>query len=959
MKISQLINELDISLETLKSFEKELDYEFLFLDQIVSDKVVEKIKDIFKKGKQDTKYIKLSGPKISGDKIDLGKFINQDSTRTELNTTSSAKERRLNFLKKFYYNDTCYKIEAKVKWYYNHSNEGEYGFLTCSGIPDVHFNGSVVYGINPRHFRENDEVLVEIAIEELENRTKISALKVNKLEHEEDIIFLLYQSIEKGNHKYFIQTLEQIKLQAEQLSKKQQKEIQNIIEPFVNNELTNISQAIFLYELCELASLSIRETITNKVMKTFAIEHQFHLWLKTSATIPFNNIKDSIVNHITTTNSITCLDKLDKDEIEIVLNESLKKLRGNDDSKSNNLLTIIKAFTKYNIEIDYTVFNNNQLFSFWNNNVISYSPIDVIYSKVAELWYEGSKNAINQILGIFKNATEQELNDLFSKSHYDKDFVKNEKDFNLIRFFIDNASSKELNRHFFKTIYIKSPDYIKIKWFVLDYIDELDFYNTVIYTGILSPEMQKLYFKKVLMLIETKKLDLSLDDLNKITTIDYQTSEYAREIDGVGLDFTLCVILKLITDLSNNTITTRNTIFDIIANQVKYPDDLLVIDGFFEKCTGRTVLNVHEPDILDMEEKETTYSLTKSEYFPRFSNFCDGRKAMLKSTNQPSLCKKSGFEFWWCENNQCYNACRKQHSPEDWKNYTLEDVLRILKIDYNKTQYEILLNVVNRVNRFLEHLKCRSCDTILRPRKKSNYAFYGVTKFYCNNDLCEENNMDIYLSHCLNGNCEDIIDSRDTVKCKNEGHDDDCGWYICNNCYACCNSEKLEDRKNILERTGQEYKCHTKGHLNRGIICCPECGNETEEIEGSKELYEKQLNWFKEHKNIHPNITNYGQRNDGKYWFLWKQGNFTHEQYRNQLKSMLKSGFNIPNYSIEYQDLQLIGESFNEIGSGSEVFGCPKCDHIINFKDREHFDFHRLNSIKSFHKQLFPTFKNP
>ena len=64
MKVSQLLDELNISLNTLKRFEKELNCEFLFLDQVVNDKVVEKVKEILKNSKQETEYQNLKGPKI-------------------------------------------------------------------------------------------------------------------------------------------------------------------------------------------------------------------------------------------------------------------------------------------------------------------------------------------------------------------------------------------------------------------------------------------------------------------------------------------------------------------------------------------------------------------------------------------------------------------------------------------------------------------------------------------------------------------------------------------------------------------------------------------------------------------------------------------------------------------------------------------------------------------------------
>jgi hypothetical protein len=286
----------------------------------------------------------------------------------------------------------------------------------------------------------------------------------------------------------------------------------------------------------------------------------------------------------------------------------------------------------------------------------------------------------------------------------------------------------------------------------------------------------------------------------------------------------------------------------------------------------------------------------------------------------------------------------------------LEDVLTILKIPYNTRQYEILLNVINRVNRFLNHLTCRSCNTILKPKGKANYAFYGVTLFSCATEECELHSKDIYLSHCLNGQCEDIIDSRDSVKCKTQGVGDECGWYICKNCNACCSSDKLVARKSILERLGQEYKCHTIGHLNRGIICCSDCGNEMIDASISKELFQKQLDWFISNRNNHPNIIRAGQRQkDQKWWFIWARGSMDYQTYRNQLQSFFKSGFNMPDFNDKQKDAQLIAEPFEEKSNNVDrVFVCTNCDHYFDLNNKDDFDFQRKLAVQKFHTNIFP-----
>ena len=541
----------------------------------------------------------------------------------------------------------------------------------------------------------------------------------------------------------------------------------------------------------------------------------------------------------------------------------------------------------------------------------------------------------------------------FSKAHYNKDIIATKDDFELLRFFLDQTDN-DLKNKLFKSVFVKSSDFLKLYWFILDYTNDIEYNNVVIYTGLLSPEDQKLFFKKLLMLIATGRSNLSITDLNKITTIDYETNQLAKDIDGVGLDYSLSVILKVINDLKAKVITSKKVIFDIIADQIKTPDEFLEITGFFDKCSGRTVIRKVDAN---GDEEEESYVKLLTNIFPRFATFCDGMKAINRNTNEPIRCEKSGFEFWWCENSQCYEIARKENPLENWRDFTLQDVLRILEIDYQENDYEKLLSVINRVNRFLSHLTCRKCNSILRPVRQANYAFYGVTEFCCNNENCEELNKEIYLSHCLNGHCENIIDSRDTVKCKNEGYSDHCGWYICDYCYACCSTEKINGRKYRLQITGQQYHCHDQGHLDKGIICCPKCGQETISIENDADSYVMLLNWFENNKNINPNIINYGERQDGKKWFIWARRNYSLEEYRNQLTNIKRSGFNIPNFDDLDNITQLVAEPFEPINNMNR-FECPNCDHIIDLTDKNSYNYDQIKAIKSFHNHLFHNFNN-
>ena len=115
----------------------------------------------------------------------------------------------------------------------------------------------------------------------------------------------------------------------------------------------------------------------------------------------------------------------------------------------------------------------------------------------------------------------------------------------------------------------------------------------------------------------------------------------------------------------------------------------------------------------------------------RFHPICDGRKAVNKDTKEPILSDDSKVEFWWCANQKCYRPSREIHNSENWEKYTLLDFLTILKINFKYNDLEIYLNIINKANRFLKHLKCRECNHILYPKGKTQYAFYGVSNFVC------------------------------------------------------------------------------------------------------------------------------------------------------------------------------------------------------------------------------------
>ena len=301
-------------------------------------------------------------------------------------------------------------------------------------------------------------------------------------------------------------------------------------------------------------------------------------------------------------------------------------------------------------------------------------------------------------------------------------------------------------------------------------------------------------------------------------------------------------------------------------------------------------------------------------------------------------------------NQKCFKPSRELHNSSDWEKYSLLDFLTILNVDFRVVDLEIYLNIINKANRFLKHLKCRECNHILYPMGKTQYAFYGVNDFCCKTETCSEKGKKIYLSHCLNGLCEMEIDSRDCVKCKPRDHDSgNCGWYVCNFCHSCCNGEQLERRKwvhdNILHK---EYKCHIKGHRDLGILPCNKCGNEMDFNRNNTADYQRVLDWFITNKDESNRIHKSGKNKFDKWWFVIKRGKESLEAFREKLNKYFQLGFQIPDFGID-KDLQLISEPIDLKRQNEDVLICKECGNILDLSS----DAERANAVKKFHNVKF------
>lgn len=230
----------------------------------------------------------------------------------------------------------------------------------------------------------------------------------------------------------------------------------------------------------------------------------------------------------------------------------------------------------------------------------------------------------------------------------------------------------------------------------------------------------------------------------------------------------------------------------------------------------------------------THLAVFKREDKPSGILFCEGRLA-----NKPHELFKQNF--WWCGGQSCFSKCETIHTTEDWENYTLLDFCEILGLNTDeinkmgdfipKGHYYQFISLINRFNRLLDKLYCNDCGHILYPSDfgTGHFAANTVVRFQCRNDKCD-NNEEIYLNHCLNGQCNNIVDSRISKKCNN-------GLYICDNCGSCCSHNMLERRLSNLNLNGGKIhnnliKCVNEklGHLERAEYFCYNCNSGMKEI---------------------------------------------------------------------------------------------------------------------------------
>jgi len=561
---------------------------------------------------------------------------------------------------------------------------------------------------------------------------------------------------------------------------------------------------------------------------------------------------------------------------------------------------------------------------------------------------------------IFNKCSEDDKTNIFFKVLYSIDKIDTEAKLKIIKQLLSLSKkfASEQHEKILRETIKNCPDYFKLSLWLEDYHETLDFHSYKLYTVTLLPKDQKRFVKKVLKYIHEEKANISVENFTSLNVMDFETSELAEQIDSSKLDYSTSIILNVISELKTQTnldtrkevTSAQHRIYDLIIKQIKQPKDILQISGFFDECEGRCRVSVHEVKNEAGEITDRTVSFDRNEHNKAKNHpICDGRKAVSKTTKEPVLSDEK-VEYWWCANQKCFKPSRQLHSSTDWEKYSLLDFLTILKVDFKESDLEIYLNIINKANRFLKHLNCRKCNHILYPKGKSQYAFYGISHFACKAEDCSEKGKEIYLSHCLNGYCEMEIDSRDSVKCKPNGHEaESCGWYVCNYCHSCCSSEQLQRRKWVYDNViHSEYKCHLEGHRNSGIISCNKCGDPMEANETNIEEYNRILNWFIENKDKSDRIHKSGKTKKDKWWFTIRRGNDTMEEFKKKLTKYHQLGFQIPDFEND-KDLQLISEPIDFKKHSKDILTCKTCGNILDLSN----DLEKARAVKKFHNVRF------
>lgn len=193
------------------------------------------------------------------------------------------------------------------------------------------------------------------------------------------------------------------------------------------------------------------------------------------------------------------------------------------------------------------------------------------------------------------------------------------------------------------------------------------------------------------------------------------------------------------------------------------------------------------------------------------------------------------INYFWCKGKECFKnnlSYQLLDKCNNFKDYTLFHITEILGYklinimpagnEPEKIARNYVAQLMKAIKKF-NRLRCKNCGHLLFPNNEGSYNqhFY----YCCKNKECTECDKLVYLNYCYR--CKKgLIDSRETAKCENS-------WYICPSCLSCCDDnliDRLIQRDITAGRAPRWLKMKGKGHNNKSIYFCPDCGTQLSNI---------------------------------------------------------------------------------------------------------------------------------
>jgi hypothetical protein len=481
---------------------------------------------------------------------------------------------------------------------------------------------------------------------------------------------------------------------------------------------------------------------------------------------------------------------------------------------------------------------------------------------------------------------------------YESDSLPWDNSFNSLKKFIKLIDENQIGIDKENTLKIfsnLSTPKIRLYLWLNGLSDHFDFDEYKENVWVLERKDQASFIKKIFYFKSKGTLNFELKDLNQIKVFDINTYRQIKEGEPTlkykNLDFNvslLILILNSFADSSDLKANIWNKIFEHLLTYMAYPKDIQYVDFFYSKCIGRTKGLMKEIKNPETKLTEIVYSFPHDkEDKPLYHNYCDGQKASKELLGFPATNLHS-----WCGGIPCFgSAIQVKDLPENYNDLTLKDFLSILKIDYSPNTLAILSGYINKANLLIHRLRCNSCKSILAPSNTSNFSWHIINNFHCIEKSCSEYYKEVYLNHCLNKNCYNVIDSRISKKCKHEGLKDFFGWYICSTCYSCCSSDTINKIKEKKKLHNLPYNGSHVGHDELKIIFCYHCGSK---MVLNMDFYQRQKEIIK--GLINPKSNHFVQHTEKKdrFWkFTLNLSSFNEEKQKYVLDELNHYGFKV------------------------------------------------------------------